>query len=120
MVCMKLIEKVLIVEGRQDCLQLKPILNEPVEIVCTNGTVSSHRLDELLQPYESCDFYAFFDADDMGEKLRKLVQQEYPNTHHLYTLPRYGGVERTPRYHLAKVLQGAKFKIKSGYLLDKG
>lgn len=117
---MNIIEKVLIVEGRQDCLQLKPILNEPVEIICTNGTVSLHRLDELLQPYECCELYAFFDADDVGEKLRKLVQREYPQTQHLYTLPRFGGVERTPRYHLAKVLQQAKFKIKPGYLLDKG
>lgn len=115
-----LTEKVVIVEGRQDKLQLQPILAEPIEIICTNGTFSRSRLEELLQPYECCELYAFFDADEAGEKLRKIMKQDYPETHHLYTLSFYGGIERTPRSYLAKVLKEADFAVKPGFLLGKG
>ena len=33
-------DKVLIVEGRQDKLQIQPLLAEDVPILCTNGTIS--------------------------------------------------------------------------------
>lgn len=112
--------RVIVVEGRQDKLQLQPILLEPTEIICTNGTSSSHRLEALLQPFEQFEIYVFFDADAAGEKQRKLLKQSYPEAQHLYTLESYGEVERTPRFYLAKALQRAGFKVDSGFLLDKG
>lgn len=114
------IDQVIIVEGKQDKLQLEPIFGERVAIICTNGTFSPSRLDELMQPFENSELYAFFDADESGEKLRKLFKREYPEANHLYTLPVYGGVESTPRHYLAKVLKDAGFIVKSGFLLGKG
>ncbi|GEK33811.1 toprim domain-containing protein [Kurthia sibirica] len=113
-------EKVIIVEGRQDKLQLLPIFAEPIEIVCTNGTFSQSRLEELLQPYEYCEVYAFFDSDRAGQQLRKVFKRHFPESNHLYTQSVYGEVERTPRRYLAKVLQDAEFAVKEGYLLGKG
>lgn len=52
--------KCLIVEGRSDKLQIEPILNENVLILCTNGTIGVHQLEELLDPYEGCELYTFF------------------------------------------------------------
>ena len=45
-------EKVIIVEGSSDKKRLARILAEPVEIICTNGTVSPYQFEELLIPYE--------------------------------------------------------------------
>ncbi|MBQ0138791.1 MAG: hypothetical protein KBT36_05810 [Kurthia sp.] len=113
-------DKVIVVEGRQDKLQLKPLFAEPVEIICTNGTFSPSRLEEIMQPFEACELYAFFDADETGDKLRKLYTREYPESNHLYTLPFYGGVESTPRHYLAKILKDEGFAVKPGFLLGKG
>lgn len=112
--------RVIVVEGKQDKLQLQPILLEPTIIVCTNGTSSSNRLEELLEPYETLEIYVFFDADEAGNKQRKLLKKSYPEVNHLYTLERFNEVERTPRIHLAEILQQAGFKVDSGFLLDKG
>lgn len=114
------IEKVILVEGRQDLLQLQPILDEPIDIICTNGTFSISRLEELLEPLEHCEIFVFFDEDEAGKNHRKLFKRHFPESHQLYTQSVYGEVERTPRSYLAQVLKDADFAIKKGYLLDKG
>ncbi len=113
-------DQVIIVEGRQDKLKLQPILDEYIEIICTNGTFSRNSIEQMLEPFECCEFYAFFDEDEMGKKHRKLFNSVYPESNHLYTRSVYGGVEQTPRKHLARVLQDAGFAVKRGFLLSKG
>lgn len=110
-------DKVLIVEGRQYKLRILPVLNEAVEIICTNGTISEARLEELLAPYEDSEMYVFFDADHSGEKARKLVQHYFPHAAHLYTLRMYKQVEHTPRNYLAAVLADADFQVNPAYLI---
>lgn len=109
-------EKVLIVEGRQDKLRILPVLNEPVDIICTNGTISVDRLEELLEPYEDNDLYVLFDADHSGEKSRQLVKQYYPTAEHLYTRREYKQVEHTPYEYLAYILANANFQVNPAYL----
>lgn len=110
-------DKVLIVEGKQDKLRILPILSEVVEIICTNGTISEDRLEELLTPYEDSDLYVFFDADESGEKARKLVQHYFPHAEHLYTRRMYKQVEHTPQNYLAFVLAEADFQVNPAYLI---
>lgn len=108
--------KVLIVEGSRDRKRLIPILAEPVEIICTNGTISPYRLEELLAPYEGRDLYVFMDADDPGDSNRKLFKQLFPEAKHLYTDRFYGEVEATPEKLLASILVRANFEIHPEYL----
>lgn len=68
-------ERVIIVEGGSDKKRLARILVEPVEIICTNGTVSPYRLEELLAPYEEHELFVFVDADEDGEKTRVLFKR---------------------------------------------
>ncbi|HJF32125.1 MAG TPA: hypothetical protein K8V56_10180 [Sporosarcina psychrophila] len=110
-------EKVIIVEGGSDRKRLARILAEPVEIICTNGTVSPYRLEELLAPYEEQELYVFVDADEDGEKTRILFKRDFPAAIHLYTEKVYREVETTPYKVLAKILQEADFKIRPEYLL---
>ncbi|MDV6379033.1 hypothetical protein ORD22_12495 [Sporosarcina sp. GW1-11] len=108
--------KVLIVEGGSDRKRLLPILAEPVEIICTNGTISPYHIEELLEPYENQDLFVFMDADASGDSIRKLFKQLYPEAKHLYTDRLYRQVEKTPNKVLAGVLIAANFKVHPKYL----
>jgi len=106
-------DKVIIVEGRTDRERLLQVLDEPVEIVCTQGTISSEDLHHLVADYEDAEIYVLADADDAGNKLRRQIKQEFPNAHHLYTRKVYREVAATPLAHLAEVLANAHFNVKS-------
>ena len=109
-------KKVIIVEGRTDKERLRKILAEPVEIVCTNGTLSEDKIEELIIPLQCKEVYILADADAAGNKLRQRLKQELPNAHHLYTRMMYREVARTPLEHLAKMLLDAHFAVKADYL----
>ncbi|MFC0470443.1 toprim domain-containing protein [Halalkalibacter kiskunsagensis] len=104
-------DKVLIVEGKNDRKRVKEVLNEPVEIICTYGTLSDEKLETLILPIEDHDVFILVDADEAGESLRKQLKRELPNSTHLYTKKEYGQVETTPFEYLADVLRG-HFEVK--------
>lgn len=109
-------DKVILVEGRSDKQRLIPVLEESIEIICTNGTASATRLEELLSPYEEQEIYVFFDADASGEKLRSLIKREFPEAIHLYTEPMYREVATTPLKVLASILLSANIDVKTEFL----
>ena len=109
-------DKVIVVEGRSDKQRIQQLLAEPIEIICTNGTVSVSRLEELLVPYEQGEMYIFVDADESGEKLRALIKREFPEALHLYTDVTYREVATTPMKVLAAILLGANIDVKSQYI----
>ncbi|WP_419095859.1 toprim domain-containing protein [Halalkalibacter suaedae] len=98
-------EKVLIVEGKSDRKRVESLLDEPVKIICTYGTLSEEKLENLILPIEDFDVYILVDQDESGEKLRKQLKRELPNATHLYTEKEYGQVETTPLDFLASVLR---------------
>lgn len=107
--------KVLIVEGKTDRERLLQILLEPVDIVCTQGSLSYEKLEELLLLPQS-DVYILVDADEPGNKLRAQLKRELPNALHLYTRKQYREVAATPLPYLAKVLSNADFVIDQRWL----
>jgi len=109
--------KCLIVEGKSDKLQIMPVLEEDVVILCTNGTMDSEALEELIEPYEHCKMYTLFDADSSGDYLRKVMKRIYPEAKQLQTFRRYREVATTPRSELAKLLLAEHFKINKNYIL---
>ncbi|MFJ8065641.1 toprim domain-containing protein [Psychrobacillus sp. NPDC096426] len=110
-------EKVILVEGRSDKLQLLRLLDESPEIICTNGTISNVKLEEILSPYDDLPIYAFLDADKSGEQIRSVVRKEYPEAIHLYTNPMYCEVANTPFKVLASILKRVNIKVKKEFLL---
>jgi toprim domain protein len=109
-------DKVIIVEGTSDRKKVKEIVKEPVEIICTNGTISITRLDELVEELFAREVYILVDADDSGEKLRKLFKREFPEAEHLYIDRMYKEVAAAPEYHLASILIGANIDVHTEYL----
>ena len=109
-------QKLIIVEGSADRKRLIPLLAEPVEIICTNGTISSYRLEEIMEPYEDWEMYVFVDADEDGEKIRTLFKRVFPDAYHLYTEKVYREVETTPYKVLAAELLAAHFEVHMKFL----
>lgn len=104
--------KVIIVEGKTDREQLLKVLDEPVEILCSNGTLSYEKLEEWAEWLESSEIYILVDADDPGNKLRKRINQEIPEVRHLYTHKMYREIATTPLDVLAEILEHAHFAVK--------
>jgi toprim domain protein len=112
-------EKVIIVEGKTDKRRLLIILDEPVRIVCTGGTLSYEKIENVILPLHGEDVYILVDADAPGMKLRNQLKQELPNAKHLYTRKMYREVARTPLDVLAKLLSDAHFVIDDGWLVSE-
>lgn len=104
--------KIIIVEGKTDKERLMEILDEPVEIVLTHGTLGYQEMENLVASLQDEEIYVLVDADDAGQKLRKQLNMEIPNLHHLYTRKMYREVATTPLEHLAEILERAHFKVK--------
>ncbi len=109
-------EKVIIVEGKSDKKKIAPIIREPIEIVCTNGTIGLTKLDELLNFLEDKQVYILADSDEAGEKLRKHFKRELPEAKHLFIDKMYREVATAPEKHLATVLLGANIDVYKQYL----
>jgi toprim domain protein len=105
------LEKVIIVEGTSDKRKVKSVLKEDIEIICTNGTISLTRLDELVEELYNKDVYILVDADESGEKLRKQFKREMPEASHLYIDKMYREVATAPAYHIATVLLSANIDV---------
>jgi toprim domain protein len=111
-----LTDKVIIVEGRSDKKKVETIIKEPIEIICTNGTISLTKLDELVEMLENRQVYILADADEAGEKLRKHFKRELPEAEHLYIDKMYREVATAPKKHLATVLLSANIDVHKEYL----
>jgi len=112
-------EKVIIVEGKSDKIKVKEIVSEPVEIICTNGTIGITKLDELIDSLLDKQVFILVDADAAGEKLRNQFKREFPEADHLYIDRMYKEVATSPDHHLAAVLLSANFDVYTKFL-DKG
>jgi len=108
--------KIIIVEGKSDKLKIKNIIREPIEIICTNGTIGLSKLDELIDELFDKDVYILVDADQSGEKLRKQFRKELPEAEHLYIDKMYREVASAPKHHLATVLLHANIDVFPEYL----
>ncbi|WP_163098939.1 toprim domain-containing protein [Peribacillus alkalitolerans] len=110
------LEKVIIVEGTSDKRKVKSVVNEPVEIICTNGTISLSKLDELIDELFNKEVYILVDADEAGEKLRKQFKREFPEASHIYIDRAYREVATAPKHHLATVLLSANIDVNTEFL----
>jgi toprim domain protein len=111
------VEKVIIVEGKSDKKKVQEVINESVEIICTNGTIGLSKLDELIDLLYDKEVFVLFDADDSGDKLRKQFKREFPEAKHIYIDRAYREVASAPENHVATVLLQANIQVHSKYLL---
>ncbi|MFC4404862.1 toprim domain-containing protein [Gracilibacillus xinjiangensis] len=110
--------KVIIVEGRSDKEKVKKLVNDHVEIVCTNGTLGVERLEYLIETYnmDYRDVYILVDEDNAGKKLRKQLSKELPHATHIYIDKAFREVAATPESELAVALVSSHIMINPDYL----
>ena len=111
-------EKVIIVEGKSDKKKIESVIKEQIEIICTNGTISISKLDEIIEYLFNKDVFILFDSDAAGEKMRKQFMREIPEAEHLYVDKMYREVATTPEQHLATVLLSANIDVHADFLID--
>ncbi|CAM3639781.1 toprim domain-containing protein [Marinicrinis lubricantis] len=99
---------VIIVEGKNDKSRLKRLVTPEVEIICTFGTLSTERVEELKQRVREKDIFIFTDNDPSGKKIRGILRDHFPDAEHLYTKKGYAGVEGTPDEYLIQQLEKAE------------
>lgn len=104
--------KAIIVEGKTDRETLLKVLAEPVDIICTYGTSSQTKLEELIDETKYDEIYVLLDADESGNKLRRSLKNLFPNFKHLYTRRMYREVATTPQEEIADILKRAYFNVK--------
>jgi toprim domain protein len=109
-------ERVIIVEGKSDKKKVENIITEPIEIICTNGTISTSKLDELIERLFNKEVYILADSDDAGDKLRKQFKREFPEAEHLYIDKMYREVATAPEHHIATVLLSANIDVDVKFL----
>lgn len=107
-------DKVIIVEGLSDKRKIQKVVREPVDIICTNGTISQSLMDELIDHLSDQEIFILVDADEAGEKLRKRLKREFPEAEHLYIDRMYREVAAAPVQHLAEVLVRANLLVETG------
>jgi toprim domain protein len=112
-------EKVIIVEGSSDKKKVQKVLKEDADILCTNGTISFHKMDTFVDELFDKEVYILVDSDQSGEKLRKQFKREMPEAKHLFIDKAYREVASAPDYHIATVLLSANLQINPQYL-NKG
>jgi len=110
------INKVIIVEGISDKKKIESIIKEPIEIICTNGTISNSRIEELIEELYNKEVFILVDSDEAGEKLRKQFRREFPEAEHLYIDKMYREVAAAPKQHIASVLLSANIDVYTDYL----
>jgi toprim domain protein len=108
--------KVIIVEGKTDKERILKILDEPVRVLCTYGTLSDQKIEEWILPLEHEEVFILVDADQSGNRLRKQLKRELPNANHLYTRKVYREVACTPLSHLAEIFMKAHFEVHPQFL----
>lgn len=108
---------VIIVEGKTDRERLLKVLAESVTILCTYGTYSPEKGEELVQLTQDAEeVYLFTDEDFSGKKLRAHLMEDFPRAIQLHTQKMYGEVANTPLQVLADILERAGFAVDPHHL----
>ena len=58
---MAILNKVIIVEGKSDKKKVQQVIAEPVNIICTHGTMSIDKLDDMIETLYGKQVYILAD-----------------------------------------------------------
>ncbi|RXZ84339.1 DNA primase [Paenibacillaceae bacterium] len=97
----------IIVEGKNDRIQLRKVLSDRVPIFCTLGTPGSAQIERLKKETGKKEVYLFMDNDSSGKKIRGILCDVFPDAEQIYTRRGYSGVEGTPADYLIEQLEKA-------------
>mgnify|MGYP001507814940 FL=1 len=103
---------VIIVVGKSVKKKVQQVIAEPVNIICTHGTMSIDKLDDMIETLYGKQVYILADSDNEGEKIRKWFKRHLSESEHIYVDKTYCEVARCPKNYLAHVLSKYGFNVK--------
>lgn len=109
---MALLEKVIVVEGKTDKKRVQEVIDEPVQIICTHGTMGIDKLDDMIEHLYERPVYILVDSDKEGRRIRQWFKHYLSESEHIFVDRTYSEVARCPRPYLAKVLRNHGFMVK--------
>ena len=80
---MTILNKVIIVEGKSDKKRVKQVIDEPIEIICTHGTMGIDKIDEMVESLYDKQVTILVDSDDEGEKIRRWFKHYLSESKHV-------------------------------------
>ena len=107
---MAILNKVIIVEGKSD-KKRQQVIAEPINIICTHGTMSIDKLDDMIETLYDKQVFVLADSDDEGEKIRKWFKRHLSECEHIYVDKTFW-VARCPKNYLAHVLSKHGFTVR--------
>ena len=109
---MAILNKVIIVEGKSDKKRVQQVIAEPINIICTHGTMSIDKLDDMIETLYEKQVFVLADSDDEGEKIRKWFKRHLSECEHIYVHKTFCEVARCPNNYLAHVLSKHGFTVR--------
>ncbi|WP_251519270.1 MULTISPECIES: toprim domain-containing protein [Staphylococcus] len=109
---MTILNQVIIVEGKSDKKRVKQVIDQPIDIICTNGTMGIDKLDAMIESLYDKQVYILVDSDDEGEKIRKWFKKYLSESKHIRVDKQYCEVARCPKPYLSKVLSKHGFDVR--------
>ena len=116
---MPILNKVIIVEGKSDKKRVKQVIDEPIEIICTHGTMGIDKIDEMVESLYDKQVTILVDSDDEGEKIRRWFKHYLSESKHVRVDKQYCEIARCPKRYLAKVLKKNGFVVKDEEHINK-
>lgn len=109
---MTLLNQVIVVEGKSDKKRVKQVIDQPIDIICTNGTMGVGKLDEMIESLYDKQVFILVDSDREGEKIRKWFKRYLSESRHIRIDKQYCEVARCPKPYLSRVLSKHGFAVK--------
>lgn len=109
---MTLLNQVIVVEGKSDKKRVKQVIDQPIDIICTNGTMGVGKLDEMIESLYDKQVFILVDSDREGEKIRKWFKRYLSESRHIRIDKQYCEVARCPKLYLSRVLSKHGFAVK--------
>ena len=109
---MTIVNKVIIVEGKSDKKRVQQVIAEPVSIVCTHGTMSIDKIDDMIESLYGKQVFVLADSDDEGDRIRKWFKRYLSESEHIFVDKTFCEVANCPKNYLAHVLTKHGFNCK--------
>ena len=101
---MTIVNKVIIVEGKSDKKRVQQVIAEPVSIICTHGTMSIDKIDDMIESLYGKQVFVLADSDDEGDRIRKWFKRYLSESEHIFVDKTFCEVANCPKNYLAHVL----------------
>lgn len=76
---------------------MQQVIAEPVNIICTHGTMSIDKLDDMIESLYDKQVFVLADSDDEGDRIRNWFKRYLSESEHIFIDKTYCQVANCPK-----------------------